>query len=233
MKREVAVPLSLLAIWWAVSVTRTQPDRSLRNPQSLAPAEPYAVNVKSKTDSVVKPQATAETAKKGRAPMASRPFAYDKELKTYLDLQAKVFMSDEEKAEKHELLSRPDLLKALGQKLLEPSRSLEGMNEQDTALDMLIEALKSGDSAVAAGVLGDVVKDGQVESSTMEQSAREQLAGLKAEILYQWSAFKPDMASNLQSMLPGPVSRRIWSNVVKMQQENLAESEAEARAMTH
>jgi hypothetical protein len=144
-----------------------------------------------------------------------------------LDLRAKIFLSPEEKRERADLLRHSGLLKALGRRLVEPTRSMAVMNEQDAAIDVLMEALKSGDAQVAGEVLQGVVRDGQVEDTRLDRGSREQLAGLKAEVLYQWSALSPAAASQLPSWLPGPVSRKIWANVVRMQQSNLAESAAE------
>lgn len=153
-------------------------------------------------------------------------FAFPKELNTYVFLHQKIFLTDAEKAERAQLLRHADLLRALGARLREPTRSPEVMNEQDTAIDLLIEAVRVGDKNVAAEVLRDVVRDGQVEDAKLERPAREQLAGLKAEVLYQWSAVSPE--SDLVSLLPGPVSKKIWANVLAMQESNRAESMAAA-----
>lgn len=157
-------------------------------------------------------------------------FEFPDEVKSYLEIQSKVFLSDADKRDRLTLLHHSDLLKALGRRLLEPTLDRQVMREQDAAVDLLLEALHDGDQAVAGQVLESVVKDAQVEDSHMNAKAREQLAGLKAEILYQWSSSSNEAAADLPGWLPGPVSRKIWSNVLKMQQSNLAESEAEAEA---
>ena len=98
------------------------------------------------------------------------------------------------------------------------------LSEQDVAVDILLDALKDGDSRAAEEALREVVKDEQVEDGTLSGGVREQLAGVKAEVLYQWSAMVPSGASELARLLPGPVSQKIWQNVLNMQSQNLAES---------
>jgi hypothetical protein len=93
-----------------------------------------------------------------------------------------------------------------------------------------LAALKEGDKTAASAALQAVVQDKQIEDTGLERSAREQLAGLKAEILYQWSATQPDMTASIVAWLPGPVSQKIWQNVLRMQQSNQAESQTEVDA---
>jgi len=160
-------------------------------------------------------------------------FMFQKELMSYLHLQTKVFLSNEERDRKRELLSREELLRAVGPKLIQPTRSEEGMRDQDAALDMLLEALESGNKTVAEQVLREVIEDRQIEDNAMDRSAREQLAGIKAEVLYQWSALLPTVAPDLEKWLPGPISQKIWQNVLRMQASNLAESDKEASERGH
>ena len=111
-------------------------------------------------------------------------------------------------------------------RLMHTPTTAKEAGEQNAAIDMLLDALKSGDSEVAVDVLRSVVTDGQVEDESIDRSTRENLAGIKAEVLFQWSALKPAQASELASLLPGPISQKIWQNVVDAQQSNLNESAA-------
>ncbi len=101
---------------------------------------------------------------------------------------------------------------------------------QDAAVDLLVEALKSGDKAMAAEVARAVIEDPAVENAGTDRSVRENLAGIKAEVLYHWAAIMPDDASNIERSLPGPVSRKIWDNVNRRHASNLAESAEEIAA---
>jgi hypothetical protein len=166
----------------------------------------------------------------GKEVKAMKPFNYEAQVETFKQLQTKVFMSESEKTARHDLLFDRDLLKALGQRLVESSKDTVVHEQQDAAIDMLLAALKEGDKTAASAALQAVVQDKQIEDTGLERSAREQLAGLKAEILYQWSATQPDMTASIVAWLPGPVSQKIWQNVLRMQQSNQAESQTEVDA---
>jgi len=232
MRRALVIPVALVLAWWGISVTRSL--SPARAPASVddPPRAPRVAAKPATVTTAPAPLNAAGLAKQG-SPTMSRPFEFQKELNSYLDLQAKVFLSAEEEREKQELLHHGGLMRALGRRLREATRSQQAMVEQDAAIDLLVEALKAGDSGVASEVLRDVVQDRQVEDSALDRASREQLAGLKAEVLYQWSAINPQMSSNLQAWLPGPVSQKIWSNVLRMQQSNQAESEARRRSARH
>ncbi|MBX3021882.1 MAG: hypothetical protein KF799_09420 [Bdellovibrionales bacterium] len=230
MRRVVFVPIALVLAWWAISVTRSLPSST---EAGRDPAEKPQTPVQSQTPVQATPAATQVSGVEMGRDIMVQPFQFQKELTTYLDLQTKVFLNDVEKREREDLLHNTLLIRALGARLKVASRSMEVMREQDAAIDLILEALKEGDKTAAAEVLREVVQDGQVEDAKMEKTAREQLAGLKAEVLYQWSATNPQIASNLQTWLPGPVSKKIWDNVVRMQQSNAAESAAEGRAASH
>lgn len=165
----------------------------------------------------------------------SRSFKFKSEVAVYLRLQAQEVLSEEELHQKSTLLRHNGLMKALGRRLLEASRARDVIQQQDVAIDLLLEALRDGDKAVASEILRVVVQDGQVEDPGVDRAAREQLAGLKAEILYQWSMLAPEMCPTLSTWLPGPVSQKIWQNVQRMQQSNRTEVDdsSQARNMSH
>jgi len=232
MNRAVYVPIVIVLAWWAISVTRSlSVSREAGQDPAREPAEQSVQSANLNFNSVAKP-VVEEKVSKGSSVMV-RPFEFQNELTVYLDLQTKVFLSDSEKREKADLLRNAALIRALGARLQQASRSHEVMREQDAAIDLLLEALKDGDTQAASEVLREVIQDSQVEDLKLDKGSREQLAGLKAEVLYQWSATNPQIASNLQSWLPGPVSKKIWDNVLRMQQSNEAEGAAEARANHH
>lgn len=155
-----------------------------------------------------------------------KPEPYAKELADFGALKKKVFLTPAEEANRNQLLSNERVLRGLrGRLMRSPTTSNEAL-EQNAAIDMLLEAVRVGDSEVAMDVLRTVVTDGQVEDESVDRSTRENLAGIKAEVLFQWSALKPAQASELASLLPGPVSEKIWQNVVDAQQSNLSESAA-------
>jgi hypothetical protein len=101
---------------------------------------------------------------------------------------------------------------------------------QNQAVDLLLEA-RLGGSQIAGQVLRSVVTDGQVEKESLSRSDRQAFAELKADVLYRWSAREPAITAELPGWLPGPVSQKIWRNVVNAQEQNQLESAEEARAL--
>ena len=219
--------------WWAISVLRSQTtttaaseDKELREMQQMAPKAPPrepAVASKSQTNPVVPPVEKIP-------PAPAQPFSYQKELEAYGNLHRKVFLTDDERREKKDLLDQPRFLKALALRLVEPSLDADVKASQDLAVDLLLDAWKSGDREEASAALKYVVEDGQVENQALDQSVRQNLAGLKAEILYHWTALDPSQVASLAKELPGPVSQGIWSNVQRRQADNLAASQQEVDA---
>ncbi|NJL26185.1 MAG: hypothetical protein HC902_14200 [Calothrix sp. SM1_5_4] len=238
MKSRVwPVAVSLVLVWWAVSLSRSftkasappAPEESgqvVKVGAAPAPAPSPARKAAPKT-AVPAPVSSVPSSPKD-TPM---PFVYREQISAYAELRAKVFLSPAEQARKRQLLRDSPFLRAMGKRLVEPSRSEGVQEDQDAGVDLLLEALREGDSGVAAEVLRDVVQDPQIENAALDMKIREQLAGIKAEVLYQWSAQRPAVTDDLVRWLPGPVSQKIWANVVRMQQSNLAESEAERRSL--
>lgn len=151
------------------------------------------------------------------------PFEYSKEIDLFRDMQKRLFLTEADQAEKQRLLNDVALLRALGLRLTEPSNSPAVMESQDVAVDLLMEAVKSGDREAASEVLMSVVQDGQVESAGLDQGVRQHMAGLKGEIMLRWAALAPQEAAQIERNLPGPVSRKIWDNVKRRQESNQLE----------
>jgi hypothetical protein len=230
MRRAIVIPVALIVGWWAISMSR-----SLSGVEGSGPQVPE-VPVARKLASVPLTEAQAGTVKAVKkdsseaAPAKTvakeppyRPFPFVKELTSYLDLKAKVFMTDDERRERARLLNHQEFMRALAERLMDPSRSPLLMQEQDAAVDLLVEAVQTGDKGLATELLNRVVQDAQVENESLETSVREHLAGLKAEVLYQWSAVSPEAAATVPGLLPGPVSQKIWANVVHRQHSNQLE----------
>ncbi|MGE0528242.1 MAG: hypothetical protein AB7G93_12995 [Bdellovibrionales bacterium] len=160
---------------------------------------------------------------------ADEPFKFQKDLSRYAAMSSKVFMSEEEKRTRQSLLTNADLLRSLGSRIQVATANPRIIGEQSVAVDLLLEALQLGDAQVAAEVLTEVIRDPLVEDARLDQGARANLAGLKGEILYKWSAMVPELTAEFEALLPGPVTRKIWQNVQEIQNQNVAASEVEAR----
>lgn len=153
-----------------------------------------------------------------------KPFPYQKQLDDFLALKEKVLPSAAEQAELAQLLSDSSLLRAIGLRLTETSLAPTVRASQDAAVGLLVEALKTGDKALASEIARQVVEDPQVENASFDRGVRENLAGIKAEVLYHWAALAPDDAASVERSLPGPVSQKIWANVAHRHASNRAES---------
>lgn len=107
-----------------------------------------------------------------------QPFA--KELARYSELKKKVFLNGKEATAKEQILKNEKVLRGMGARLNHsPTDSKEAI-EQNAAIDLLVEALRSGDNEVATEVLRSVVTDGSIEDESLESSELENLAGVKA-----------------------------------------------------
>lgn len=155
-------------------------------------------------------------------------FAHQEDLNQYRELKKRVLGSADDELERSRLKSDTVLLDSFRDLLKSPASGEQTRANQEAALDLLFEALKDH-STQAESILQGVIQDAQIESSALTPAVRENLAGIKAEALYQWSALDPAKAQTLQSWLPGPVSQKIWRNILDRQESNLAESQLEAR----
>ena len=157
-------------------------------------------------------------------------FAFKEEINEYAKLKEKVILTDGEIAQKKRLVQDPDLIAALADFLKMPTDAPDESGQYD-AIDLLFEARKAASvKDVAETVLRSLVEDPVVEDPDMDRETREDMAGLKAEVLFQWTSVDPTKAVEVERLLPGPVSRRIWENVQEEQRMNLQESALEARS---
>lgn len=143
-------------------------------------------------------------------------------LKEFQKLKKKVFLDNDEKRRLSELTRDPEFLSSLAP-LFDISAE-RNEDEVNAAIDLLLDAATKEKSETAASVLMGVISDPSIENLDIPEKPREQLAGIKAEILFLWTAASPDRAQHMASMLPGPVSQRLWENVLTAQERNRNES---------
>lgn len=153
-------------------------------------------------------------------------------IEEFKTLQAKVFKTDQDRAQIKKVTQNSAYLYELSEYLRNVAsvKNPEFRENQNIAIDILVEALKEGDSEAAKAALFEIIKDPQIENASLDMSVRESLAGVKADVLYQGSALKPELFTQVESILPGPVSQKIWKNIQQKQAENFADSEAERQA---
>lgn len=153
-----------------------------------------------------------------------KSFENKSELSEFKILKLKVFLTEEEQAQRKNFLQDRALLENLKGLFKYPAQYQDLENQQNVAVDLLLEAIKSGDAETARAVFKELIADPTIENKQLTPAQRQNLAGVKAEVLYQWSSLEPDRASEMQNALPGPVSQKIWKNVMSQQQNNEAES---------
>lgn len=151
----------------------------------------------------------------------------------FTQLKKKVFKTDSEQKNYKNLLRDRDLLIGVGKKLtdIQYIQSVEFAQQQNAMVDLLVEALTSGDRVTSQAVVTSLVQDASVENEKLPMNVRQNLAGLKAELLYQVTALFPEEFKNVADLLPGPVSQKIWANVQASQQRNIEESQAVQQRM--
>lgn len=146
-----------------------------------------------------------------------------KRLSEIARLDRKAFMSNDEKTFRSNAMKDEQFLKDIAAILGSRDLDAETKREQYQAIDTLLSAQESG-SQQANELLKGVVSDSQIENQALAKDVRENLAGIKAEVLYKWRG-----ADEIESLLPGPASRKLWNNVRDQQSRN----EAESRTLSH
>lgn len=231
MKKWMALSIGLVAAagyWmWPVSVPEVGSRGQTSGAGSIASSAPNTEG--SKVGALTAAKAAIEVpkvAKLGPAKTGETGFGYFREVAIFNELKKKVFLSAEEKAQKKAFFANTELIQGLGEFLRTPvGPEFESLAQQGAALDLVFEALKSAEGHDAATLaLKEVVLDSKIENEQLDMTTRKNLAGVKAEVLYQWVAFEPGISTDLKKWLPGPVSEKIWENVNDAQDRNVRES---------
>lgn len=139
----------------------------------------------------------------------------------YTQLQSVVLPSEEQIAKRKSMLQDERMLADLAAKL--SSTTAENYERDTVIVDYLIDTLQETPEVVRP-LLAKLIADNQIENADHSPEQRTYQAQLKGELLYYWMAYEPDQLSTIEQLLPGPVSRRIYSNAQEIQQQNLRES---------
>lgn len=196
-----------------VEVRAVESSTITRSPSAVPPTASKAVEIPK-----VRP--------KPRALAKDVVFEFDKELDQYSQVKTKVFANETDQAIKQSLFSNHRFIDGLSDYLRRSASSdLSSVARQGAAIDFLFEALASETGRHSAeAALRDVVLDAQIEDGSLDMKSREGFAGIKADVLYKWAATEPQRTSEFEAWLPGPVSRKVWSNVLATQERNVQES---------
>jgi len=144
----------------------------------------------------------------------------------YSKLKRQVLPKDDSEAAKSRLMHDEQLLASLKPVFGAAPATAQEIGWQNAAIDYLFDARAQAASEAALGVLRSIVEDPSVEKNEVTVDARAALAGVKAEVMYRWVALEPSRADEIQRLLPGPISRKIWDNVIAAQKQNRLESVA-------
>lgn len=152
-----------------------------------------------------------------------------RDLEKMQSLLSKPLLSPSEEREKKALLKDKVFLErnALALKNIRAMSDSDYMKWENAALDTLVGALREGDRAVASKIILEVIQDPQVEDAQLPMEIRKTLGGIKAELLFHATSLAPENFPEIESVLPGPISQKIWQNVQEQQKDNLAESQLE------
>jgi hypothetical protein len=150
-------------------------------------------------------------------------------LKAFQALQVKSVMTAAEEEARLQYLQDADLIAQVSASLRSRGAQNDPQAEenQNTAIDVLIEALKEGNEQAATDAIWDQIRDNQVEDASIPLKERKVFAGIKGELLYHATALRPDVFQDVEMDLPGPVSQKIWRNVQAQHESNLEGSQAE------
>lgn len=143
-------------------------------------------------------------------------------------IQKKVFKNDAELNVVESFINSRPRLQSLAA-LLTNRDVLLDMNSADhsNAVDVLIAASQSGNTQYAEELILEIIRDGKIENENENQTVRQNLAGIKAELMYH--AVRIDNRT-VQNSISGPVTQKIWDNVQQAQADNVTASQLERRA---
>jgi|GEM_PF-4994861 hypothetical protein len=152
-----------------------------------------------------------------------KDFAHKEDLSRFAHIAQKALLLPADTIARTDLLKDENLIRSLTPLLTTAAQDSSERQLQNSAIDMLLAALQTDSRDVAVGILKDVVANAGVENDAMPQAERQQIAGVKAEVLMALSA-DPKFQEDITSLFPGPVTGKIWNNIQQRQASNLAES---------
>ena len=210
-------------IWYSLSGSELAPQNESTEVGVQTPASASSEPL-SKVDPTVgaAPEPLMTAVKNAPSPVF-KDFVYKEELSRFSLLSQKALLLPTDQIARKELLQDEALIKSLKPLLTTAPQDSSEQQLQNSALDFLFGALQTDSRDVAVGILKDVVAYAGVENETLPQTERQQLAGIKAEVLMTLSA-DPKFQDDLTSLFPGPVTGKIWQNIQDRQESNLAES---------
>ncbi len=140
-------------------------------------------------------------------------------------LRNKTFLTPKEESTYAEILRDPQFLMATVSLFLDKNANLSPF-EINGGVDLLLESLRTNQKNLAQQIILTIIADTQIENSKLNSAARIRIAGIKAELMFHAVEMNPQTVKNA---LPGPVTEKIWNNVLQAQAQNLAESANEQK----
>ena len=126
--------------------------------------------------------------------ISERAFARPDDLNFYKSIQTKKNLTSLEDARRTRLLNDARFLRTLKPVLNKTPVTADEAQEQNIAIDLLREAVRSGDSDTAIEVLRSVVMDEQEDPELQARSAQEEREG---------------------TLIPAPARDKAWINVIR------------------
>lgn len=128
--------------------------------------------------------------------LTDQAFARPDDLSFYKGIQSKKSLTSLEEARRIRLLNDARFLRTLKVVLNKTPVTADEALEQNTAIDLLQEAVRSGDSDSAIEVLRSVVMDEHEDPELQARSVQEEREG---------------------ALIPAPVRGKTWGNVIRAQ----------------
>lgn len=148
---------------------------------------------------------------------------FEPHLSQWSELNKKLLKSSLELEHQKLILNNESILQWAAQAIHDPNLSVKSRNQ---SLALLLDGLAMN-SPYIHDILSQTVADKSIEYSTLPISERQLMAEFKAEILFSWSSSQPEQMTFISSLLPGPVSQKIWENILNEQSKNIETSSLE------
>lgn len=219
---KISAASALILILVAAYITGKKPNTASTNMESV----PVINAIPTKTlsaQAIMKEPVNNEVVK---VPIALAPLTAEerqrltKQLELFQELDVKVLMNPSEKERYVAALSDKDTHKLIKRTIL--MANAENIKLQNLSTEFLVSAIES--NIDVSQLMKEIIADSTIESTSAPQAHRQIQAELKAELIYSWSSHSPQYTLGIESLLPGPVSQRIWSNIQNTHANNAEES---------
>jgi len=149
-----------------------------------------------------------------------------KMIHSYRLVKEKPFQHDQEKEFVRKTLLDDELIKKNSFLLSVKASSYEEQEIQNEYIDLVLDSALAGNTD-SLNVVKKFIEDPTIETDQLPQAEKNNLAEIKAEVLYHIASGSITSEQEIENLIPGPITKKIWENVKKSHTANLVESESE------